>query len=83
MKMSNQSLRNFTTGLLHTSITEVYVAIEALTGVSCMTHQIPELMLIIKPHLQQQLTDERFWDGKFDTTHTGESEVTPMDPPLG
>ncbi|MGZ8220379.1 MAG: DUF7736 domain-containing protein [Methylobacter sp.] len=75
--MDIQRLRNLTTGRLHTKIEHVYEDIALITGV--MTHQLPNALEAIEAYLREQLTNVRFWDGKYDPTHIGEIEVPPMD----
>lgn len=36
-----------------------------------MTHMLPNVLTAVTPWLQKYVTDQRFWDGKFDVTHTG------------
>jgi hypothetical protein len=45
-----------------------------------MTHMIPRVMRSIEPWLREQVTDARFWDGEYDTTHTGEYPLRAMTP---
>lgn len=78
--MDIQRLRNLTTGILHTEIGHVYQDIEFITGVNgIMTHQLPNATRSLRPWLRLMVTDERFWDGEFDQTHTGEFELRSMD----
>ena len=74
--MQIQRLRNLTTGRLHTEIQHVYEDLETLTGESgLMTHMLPNVMKAVEPWLRQHVTDERFWDGKHDTSHVGTIEL--------
>ena len=41
-----------------------------------MTHMLPRVMRAVEPWLKEHITDTRFWDGKFDTTHIGEYELS-------
>lgn len=79
--MNIQRLRNLTTGLLHTEMAHIYEDLEIITGeLGLMTHTLPRAMRAVEPWLRERVTDLRFWDGKFDTTHTGELELpTPSD----
>jgi hypothetical protein len=81
MKFDIQRLRNLTTGKLHTKIDHVYEDLEKIIGESgIMTHMIPRVMKSVDPWLKENVHDARFWDGKFDTSHTGEIELpTPTD----
>lgn len=77
MIFSIQRLRNLTTRRLHTEMTHIYQDIDAIIGEdgAVMTHMIPRLMESIDPWLREQVTDERYWDGQYDTTHIGEIEL--------
>ena len=71
--MDIQRLRNLTTGRLHTEIGHIYEDLETITGVrGLMTHMIPRAARAVEPWLREHVTDARFWDGKYDTTHAGE-----------
>lgn len=77
--MDAQRLRNLTTGLLHTKIEHIYQDLEFITrGGGIMTHMIPIVMEAIRPWLKEKVTDERFWDGKFDKSHTGDFPLNCM-----
>lgn len=74
--MNIQRLRNLTTGYLHTDIGHVYEDLELITGQQgVMTHMLPRLCRAIEPWLRQVVTDDRFWDGKYDPTHVGEYDL--------
>lgn len=74
--MNIQRLRNLTTGYLHTDIGHVYEDLELLTGQKgVMTHMLPRLIRAIEPWLLKVVTDNRFWDDKYDPTHNGEYEL--------
>lgn len=80
-RMNNQRLRNLTTGILHTKMDDIYKDVEYLTGErGVMTHMLPNAFKAMQTFLQERLTDARFWDGQFDTTHDGETEIAPMTP---
>jgi hypothetical protein len=71
--MDVQRLRNLTTGRLHTEMGHVYEDLGALTGEKeLMTHMLPRALDAVEPWLRENINDSRFWDGEFDTTHTGE-----------
>ena len=79
MNIDFQRLRNLTTGILHTEIAYVYHDIEALTGeTGVMTHMLPRAIKAMEPWLRLVVHDERFWNGEFDQSHTGELSITPM-----
>ena len=76
MRIDVQRLRNLTTGRLHTPIGNIYEDLEFITGeTGLMTHMLPRVMRAIRPWLQEHVTDARFWDGEYDTTHTGEFDL--------
>jgi hypothetical protein len=79
--MDYQRIRNLTTGRLHTNMDDIYKDIEMITGESgIMTHMLPNVMRAMEPWLKVIMnkrtgdadTDERFFDGKYDVTHTGD-----------
>lgn len=79
MNIDFQRLRNLTTGILHTEIGHVYEDIEELTGQrGIMTHMIPRAIRAMEPWLKPVAFDARFWDGKFDQSHTGSMFILPM-----
>jgi hypothetical protein len=74
--MNAQRLRNITTGRLHTEMRHIYEDLGAITGESgLMTHILPRAARAVEPWLREHVTDPRFWDGEYDTTHTGEIEL--------
>lgn len=74
--MDIQRLRNLTTGRLHTEIGHVYKDLEKITGQKgLMTHMLSRVLRSIEPWLREHVTEPRFWDGKFDTTHTGKFDL--------
>lgn len=79
--MDIQRLRNLTTGRLHTNIGHVYEDLGVITGqAGLMTHMLPRAMRACEPWLREHVSDPRFWDGEYDTTHTGSVELpTPTD----
>lgn len=77
--MDIQRLRNLTTGRLHTDIGCIYEDIEYLTGMEgIMTHMLPRACTCLMPYLKEKVTDERFWDGEYDTTHVGTFDIEPL-----
>jgi len=77
--MDAQRLRNLTTMRLHTEMAHIYDDIEVITGSQgVMTHQLGMACRALKPYLEAQQLDPRFWDGKYDTAHVGEVQVRPM-----
>ena len=77
--MDTQRVRNLTTGRLHTKMEDIYTDIEILTGEEgVMTHQLPNACRALEPYLREHVTDERFWNGEYDTTHIGETAIPPM-----
>lgn len=78
--MDNQRIRNLTTCRLHTKIEDVYLDLEFLTGeAGVMTHMIPRMCRALTPWLNRKVADVRFWDGEYDPSHLGETELLPMD----
>ena len=74
--MDIQRLRNLTTGRLHTDIGCIYEDLGIITGeTGLMAHMLPRAMRAVEPWLREHITDARFWDGEYDTTHTGEFEL--------
>lgn len=71
--MDIQRLRNLTTDRLHTEMVHIYEDLGTITGENgLMTHMLPRAMRAVEPWLREHVKDERFWDGEFDQTHTGE-----------
>jgi len=71
--MDIQRLRNLTTGRLHTDVGFIYEDLGWITGQQgLMTHMLPRAMIAVEPWLKEHVTEPRFWDGEYDTTHTGE-----------
>ena len=74
--MDIQRLRNLTTHRLHTKMGDIYEDLGYLIGEDgIMTHMLPRVMDAVEPWLREHLSDSRYWDGKYDTTHTGEYEL--------
>lgn len=74
--MDIQRLRNLTTNYLHTEVEYLYKDLEMITGKKqVMTHELPNLSRSTRPWLSRFVTDERFWDNKYDPTHIGEFEL--------
>lgn len=74
--MNIQRLRNLTTGLLHTKMEHIYEDLEIITGeTGLMTHMLPRAARAVEPWLREHVADARFWDGEYDTTHTGEIDL--------
>lgn len=71
--MDIQRLRNLTTDRLHTDIGHVFEDLEEITGrQGLVTHMLPRAMRAVEPWLREHVTEPRFWDVEYDTTHTGE-----------
>jgi hypothetical protein len=79
--MDIQRLRNLTTGRLHTEMSHIYIDLENITGEhGLMTHMLPRALRAIEPWLRKHVTEPRFWDDEYDTSHNGEFELpTPTD----
>ena len=79
--MDIQRLRNLTTGKLHTEMGHIYEDLGFIVGDDgLMTHMLPRVIRAIEPWLREQVTDARFWDEQYDTTHTGEYPLRAMTP---
>ena len=77
--MNIQRVRNLTTGILHTQMSDIFEDIEAITGEKgIMTHQLGNANKALWPYLIKVVPDERFWNEKHDTEHTGEVDVPAM-----
>ena len=71
-----QRLRNLTTGRLHTEMSHIYEDLGIITGEKgLMTHMLPRACRAINSWLRDNVSDPRFWDGKYDTTHVGEFDL--------
>jgi hypothetical protein len=58
---------------------DIFEDISYITGINgWMTHQLPAVLRAILPYLRRNITDERFWDGAYDPTHTGEIKILAM-----
>jgi len=74
--MDIQRLRNLTTGRLHTEMGHIYEDLGKLTGEKgLMTHMLPRAMRAVEPWLRERVNDPKFWDGEFDTSHTGSFDL--------
>ena len=79
--MDIQRLRNLTTRRLHTEMGHIYEDLGVIAGESgLMTHMLPRAMVAVEPWLREHVTDTRFWDGEFDTTHIGDFELPESTP---
>ena len=77
--MEIQRLRNLTTSRLHTEIEHVYEDLEYITGMNgLMTHMLPNVMKAVEPWLQKKVTEPKYWNGEFETQHSGEYTLEPM-----
>lgn len=77
--MNIQRIRNLTTGRLHTSMDDICRDIETLCGArGVMTHCLPAARKAMLPWLRRELPDPRLWDDTFDTEHTGDMYLAPM-----
>ena len=77
--MNIQRLRNLTTGRLHTEMGHIYEDLGFIVGDDgLMTHMLPRVMRAIEPWLREQVTDSRFWDGEYDTSHKGDHPLRAM-----
>ena len=52
---------------------DIYLDLEEITGEKgLMTHMLPRALTAITPWLKEKVTEPRFWDGEYDTTHGGD-----------
>lgn len=71
-------LRNLTTGILHTTMKDVYTGIEQITGTGgLMTHQLPGAREAMLPFLRENLPP-RFFNNTWDKEHVGTIEMPVM-----
>lgn len=70
--MDIQRLRNLTTGRLHTETDHIYEDLRTITGQKGL---LPRAIRAIEPWLREQVKDNRFWDGEYDLSHTGDIEL--------
>jgi len=71
-----QRLRNLTTERLHTEMGHVYEDLEWISGhPGLMTHMLPRMLEAVTPWLKEHVTDPRFWEDRYDSTHTGTYEL--------
>jgi hypothetical protein len=78
--MDNQRIRNLTTGCLHTSMEDMEEDLCFLTGYDgLLDMQLPRVKDALIPFLKDQLGENsRFFDGKYDITHTGNTLLRPL-----
>ena len=77
--MTNQRIRNLSTGRLHTKMSDIYEDIEYIVGESgIMTHMLPTAREALLPWLRTQVPDARFWEDVYDPQHDGETALSPM-----
>lgn len=79
MKFDIQRVRNLTTGILHTEMQHIYEDIESITGTKgVMTHHLGMASTALQPFLKSKITDQRFFDESFDTSHNGFVDIPEM-----
>ena len=73
----NQRLRNLTTGKIHTNFDDVVEDLQKIFGDKYKTTSMTAGALnnAIRPWLMAQGLDDRFWDGRYDVTHTGTTQL--------
>ena len=77
--MNVQRVRNLTTGILHTKMEDIYEDIEYITGdKGIMTHMLPNAREAMLPYLRKYATNSRYWNKEYDTAHSGNIEIPPM-----
>lgn len=73
INMNIQRLRNLTTRRLHTKMSHIYQDLETILGKTDLTtDELPMARQACEPWLKEHVTDPRFWDSKYDTTHVGD-----------
>lgn len=81
--MDIQRIRNLTTGLLHTTLTDIYEDLEYFVSTKgLMTHMLGRVNEAIKPFLLAQLSShpdyERLMEDAYDPTHQGDIPMRPL-----
>jgi len=67
-----QQLRNLTTGKLHTEVSHFIQYLEMFSGLAGLSnYELRRVRDALLPWLKEVVEDERFWDGKYDPSHTG------------
>ena len=70
--MDTQRVRNLTTQRLHTKMSDIYEDLELLMGEKGLySHMLVRAIYSVRPFLKKVIKDDRFWNGEFDTKHTG------------
>ena len=79
MKTTKGKLRNITTGILHTKMSDVYDFFEEYTGEEgIMTHLLPSAKLALMPVLRARLTEDWFNKEWVKTGLDEEVEISEM-----
>jgi hypothetical protein len=80
--LDNQRLRNLTTGKMHTRFDHIVDDLQLITGDPEKTTSISAgaMRYAIMPWLLAQGLDDRFWDDRFDLTHTGRTFIRRPNP---
>ena len=74
--MDIQRLRNLTTCRMHTELEDIFQDLGSIIGDAyLMPHMLQRVQRAVEPWLRQHVTDPRFWDGEYDTSHVGELEL--------
>jgi len=78
--MTNQRLRNLTTGLIHTNIADIKEDVAYFVGAEYTSSAIlPKANKALYPFLEARLSDKHFFDKMYDVKHLGNTEVLPLD----
>jgi len=78
-KISNQRLRNLTTGRMHTNANDIKKDLEFFTeeeGIADISMGGANAALL--KFLKVRLPDKRFWEDKYDATHDGSTLVSTL-----
>jgi hypothetical protein len=73
--LSNQRLRSLTTGLIHTDMNDIMDDLRKILGSRVTVPTIGAAMGSVRPWLQAQGLDKRFWVERRDTAHTGKTQL--------
>jgi hypothetical protein len=73
--LSNQRLRSLTTGLVHTDMNDIMDDLRKILGSRVTVPTIGAAIGSVRPWLQAQGLDKRFWVERRDTAHTGKTQL--------
>lgn len=77
--MEIQRIRNLTTGIVHTSMVDIFEDIEYLVGTKgVIDSSLWATQRALEPFLRGRIADPRFWNDAADYEHLGELDLAPM-----